>query len=378
MQVVGTFIDAEKLLQNNVEIKAGIRSETKNLSTRISQYSQGVIESLEVLSVDQDEGLYRVEAKVAVRIEDFKYYIRESVLAERKVQQGLLAQIKVKEDQEQGAAELLGKIFRDAKSYSVVVPRVGEIEAVEDPSLVQELERALPGRGYLIRIPVTARLSDDFLANALRVFDETAEQRYRGPALNNADPSPLRPGGFSFLVYAGDFFYGGGMRGCESNNGGVRLGAVGLGNYDFPGLPPPGHEFCVNSPQEFTAYSYPSRSVASVCKRLSSDLGRGNDDYGVRFIPIVELKFIAADRSVKRDETLSLVPHVAATILSSGLSLVREREIPTAIRFLWSEGTRQCLAALDTQLTFSIYSRVSEDLLRETEKIQVRLISSGG
>jgi hypothetical protein len=75
-QVVGSFIDSDKLIEKYKEIKDGITTQTKSISSSISEYSQGSIQRLDVLEVEEDNGLFRVTAKVTVRIEDFKHYIK--------------------------------------------------------------------------------------------------------------------------------------------------------------------------------------------------------------------------------------------------------------------------------------------------------------
>lgn len=376
-QVVGTFIDAEKLLEKNAEIKAGIRSETKRLSTRISSYSQGSIESLEVLSATQEGGLYRVKAKVAVRIEDFTRYIRESVLAEREVRQGLLAQIKTKESQTRGLTDLLGKVFTDAKNYSVVVPSVGDIKAVEDPQLEQELNTLLPGDGYLIEIPVMARLDENFLANARRIFDETAENKYRGMAVGQMELQTP-----TLVVVTGSFL--------NANTHGERqkLGPTvklltdlfGHSSMEFylRRSVNQSDQVYVQRPSELVAYSYPTTVVARVCTDLQGILGRGNSEFGRKYIPNIDLRFIDHNGRSEREELL--VPEEligAAARLVSGESLVPRNTFSSFLHFSWRE-TDECVALLNTQSSFSIYSRVTEDLLRNTERIQVRFTSAKG
>ena len=84
-QVVGSFIDSSKLIEKRKEIRDGIKTRTKTITSKLSEYSQGSIQRLDVLEVEDDDGLTRVTAKVTVRIEDFKHYILETVLAEKKI-----------------------------------------------------------------------------------------------------------------------------------------------------------------------------------------------------------------------------------------------------------------------------------------------------
>jgi hypothetical protein len=51
IQVVGSFIDAEKFLAKRTEIQDGVRKETRDIRTNVREYSQGVIKSFEVVDV---------------------------------------------------------------------------------------------------------------------------------------------------------------------------------------------------------------------------------------------------------------------------------------------------------------------------------------
>ena len=81
--VVGSFIDATKLLEKRTEIQEGVRSATSRIDTNIKEYSQGSIQGFEVLEVSSQGGLTKVTAKVSVRLENFKNYIKK--LAEGEV-----------------------------------------------------------------------------------------------------------------------------------------------------------------------------------------------------------------------------------------------------------------------------------------------------
>jgi hypothetical protein len=90
--VVGTFIDANTMLQKRTLINDGIKSETKNISKDIKDYSQGSIKSFELLETKQESGLFRVNAKVTVRNENFSAYITQVAKGEAKVDSGLFVQ----------------------------------------------------------------------------------------------------------------------------------------------------------------------------------------------------------------------------------------------------------------------------------------------
>ncbi|MBN2900173.1 MAG: hypothetical protein JXO44_15510 [Clostridia bacterium] len=76
INVVGSFMDSNKILEKRVEIQDGVRSQTSSINTNVKEYSQGAIQSFEILKTSQENGLTKVTAKVGVRIEDFQYYIK--------------------------------------------------------------------------------------------------------------------------------------------------------------------------------------------------------------------------------------------------------------------------------------------------------------
>lgn len=106
--VVGSFIDATQLLEKVTEIQDGVRSESSRINTNIKEYSQGSIKSFEILSSTQEGGLVKLMAKVSVRIEDFKSYIKKVVMGETAVEgESLFAQTATQTNQKENKAALL-------------------------------------------------------------------------------------------------------------------------------------------------------------------------------------------------------------------------------------------------------------------------------
>ena len=94
-QVVGSFIDAETILTKKTEIRDGVVASQKN-SKKISDYSQGSIKSFEILNTSQNGSIYNVTARVDVRIEDFRAYIKELAYGSKKINTGLFSSLKQK------------------------------------------------------------------------------------------------------------------------------------------------------------------------------------------------------------------------------------------------------------------------------------------
>ena len=75
------FIDSETTIERRKKIRDDIKTQTKFTTTKVSEYLHGSVGRLGILDVEEDHGLIRMTAKVAVRIEDFKHYTSETVLA---------------------------------------------------------------------------------------------------------------------------------------------------------------------------------------------------------------------------------------------------------------------------------------------------------
>ena len=76
-QVVGSFIDAETIIKKQTNIQNGIVEQTSIIREDINEYSQGTIKYFEILNINQNGSLYEVTARVDVKIEDFRVYIKE-------------------------------------------------------------------------------------------------------------------------------------------------------------------------------------------------------------------------------------------------------------------------------------------------------------
>ena len=74
-------------------ITDGVKTQTKSLDTKTTEYSQGSIKHFEIVNSSEQSGLYRVTAKVEVRVEDFKAFIAKLARDETKLDEGVFAQV---------------------------------------------------------------------------------------------------------------------------------------------------------------------------------------------------------------------------------------------------------------------------------------------
>ena len=98
-QVVGSLLDTEKQVERRSQIADGIRSETRNVTSKVREYSQGSIQSFEVLETSQEGAIVRVAAKVGVRVDDFRAYIKKAAEGTVTIGKGLFAQAAVEQQQ---------------------------------------------------------------------------------------------------------------------------------------------------------------------------------------------------------------------------------------------------------------------------------------
>ena len=118
-QVVGSFIDAETQIKKQKEIRDGVISKTKIIKKDIKDYSQGSIKYFEILNVQQNESIFNVTARVDVRIEDFRAYIKELASDEKLIDSGLFTSIKTDKQNIENKIDLLGKIINPLISGEV-------------------------------------------------------------------------------------------------------------------------------------------------------------------------------------------------------------------------------------------------------------------
>jgi hypothetical protein len=186
-QVVGSFMDATKVLEKRVEIQEGVRTQSSKIDTNIKEYSQGSIQGFEVLGVSEQSGLTKVTAKVSVRLEDFKNYIKK--LAEGEVAvagESLFAKAATETKQTKNKASLLFE--------NVIAPIVnGEVTIFElSQPRPLNLAKGYPnvnaqaglskmvaqyGKENIFAIEITASLNPEFLANMKSSLESIAQKK---------------------------------------------------------------------------------------------------------------------------------------------------------------------------------------------------------
>ena len=393
-QVVGSFVDSSKMVERHKEIHDGIRTQTKQVSSKISEYSQGSIQRIDVLNVEDSGGLVRVSAKVSVRIEDFRHYIEDTVLAEKTIKPGVLAQIKTTEKQQQNVEGLLReRVIVPLLTQKVVVLRiVGEIEAVTDRGSLAIAKQFLRDDGDLIRIRVDIGLNPDFIANAQRMLDETARNRYRGLTLGQAEEinkARKNPREVAFYaVMTGDFFSLGGnddtrkMKGLYKRIG----GAGGMMNALNKVYPP--------DDLALTSYVYPEAVTGELCKVTEESVGLGGLQIGALkiVVPIIKVGFSSAEGEILFEDVLMLQRNKLA---SENALVLPAQDYPAPPRNMNSQprfgiqsasltavslapggaSSHACVLYIDTHSAFNILASLPEGVLAKANKVSVSLVA---
>ncbi|KGG12089.1 MULTISPECIES: hypothetical protein [Prochlorococcus] len=129
MQVVGSFVDTETMLKMQTKLNSGINSESKvdfkfqsneDYKEVIREYSQGSIKSFQILDTRVENELYVVKARVDIRVEDFKAYVKKLAYGSKDVSINLFAKAAAETDNLASKYDLLiNKIFKPVRNGEV-------------------------------------------------------------------------------------------------------------------------------------------------------------------------------------------------------------------------------------------------------------------
>ena len=196
-QVVGSFIDAETLIKKRREIREGVISKTKVIKKDIKDYSQGSIKYFEILNIQENGSIFSITARVDVRIEDFRSYIKELASDTKEISSGLFASIKTDENNIENKLDLLGKILNPLIKAEVTKISIGEAQRLndlsafncryiyEDKKIVcpvgnesygRDGARNMSPKGSIV-IPITFNLDDDFKKNSVNILENISDQK---------------------------------------------------------------------------------------------------------------------------------------------------------------------------------------------------------
>ena len=387
-QVVGSFIDAENSIKQKTKIQNAVSKTSKTISSSFSSYSQGSVESLSILDVADTGSMKKVTARVTIRVEDFKRYIREVALGEAKVKGGLFAKAKVKQSQGDNLAELVvDKILSPARNYEAVDIKIGEVSLVED----FEIERAATSAKInfdnktLVRVPVTVQIKQDFLENAYKILDETSVGRYKGGQIKAIDIDEKgynHSDTFFLLLFADMVLDDSGSTTAIYGSSGGRL----YGLFSRAGLTAGGY---IN-PMQARLYALPKAHFNALVQRIQgAKLATGTIGFLVE-APTVNLRVLNSmgetvfedyltsagkQNSLKRD-----IQSSSSLIVGEGFINGGNNKAVGSVTALFStisatSGSvyKNQVALIDLQQRFEIITALADDVLEAADSIQVEL-----
>ena len=402
-QVVGSFIDTNKLIEKRKEIKNGIKTQSKKVSSKVSQYSQGSIQSLDIIDVEEKEGLTYVTVKVSVRIEDFEKYMKKIVSAEKKVKKGLLSKIKIKRKQSKNLSDIFIDKLSDLESFQVMSIEInGDIEPVEDQEIINAMSRdkeirhisklLRSNQGTLIRIPVRSKIKSEFLKNYINTLDEIASSRFIGKKTRDWK---LRRQTNNYVVLISDFLFVGPL--WYDMPDGIYVGAMRpKGKWVRMGLS--SMHLKKSEIRKVRLYSFNERISTDLCKRMMDREKekrevepRGLNNFARVSTPSISLKYLDENGSVIRDEVLEPTKTYGSDIpvnyhTTSEYSFVYFKNdvddswqgypYAAVVQQIYDKarGFHNCSTVVDTVQDYEIISLVSDELLSDTAKIEVSFI----
>ena len=190
IQVVGSFIDADTQIKKQAEIRNGVIKKTKIIKKDIQDYSQGSIKYFEILNIDDNGSIYNVTARVDVRIDDFKVYIKQLATNTTQFNKDLYTSIQVEKSNKKEREELLNKVIFPIKNGEVIDVKRGTQQILEDFSGLQcKIDddylkcpnnsinvKNFSKRGTFV-IPYIFEVKENFLKNSLAILENTADEK---------------------------------------------------------------------------------------------------------------------------------------------------------------------------------------------------------
>jgi hypothetical protein len=179
--IVGSFIDSKTELEKKVQIQEGLKQQTKNIKTNIKEYSQGVIQKFEIIKVTNADGFFKVSAKVTVKVDDFKVYIKKMAKVEIEVDEGLFAEIKTENKQKRNSSSLIYEkillplINGDGLVFSASAPKPLRQMGLDGIDLNQYLQAN--SNLSIVGFSVQVKSIEGFEQNTKKILDSIAKKK---------------------------------------------------------------------------------------------------------------------------------------------------------------------------------------------------------
>ena len=189
--VVGSFLDVQTLLKQKTKISDGILSESTIIKENITDYSQGSIKYFKILDVQENDSIYSVTARVDVRIDDFRAYIKKLAFQTKEISTtNLFAEMGSKKKNLDNKTELLKKIIVPIYTGEVIDIEIGELytldSLINSEDCLFHLEKyycdpnSSKFNDYLnvensVFFSISLKLKKDFYTNALDILNNFSD-----------------------------------------------------------------------------------------------------------------------------------------------------------------------------------------------------------
>ena len=203
-EVVGSFIDTETIIKEKTTINNGILEQSNIIKEEISDYSQGSIKYFEILNINQNGSIFNVTAKVDVRVEDFKAYIKKlafgSSAVSKEVATNLFTKAVVSAENLKNKYDLLIKNVVDPiRRGEVYQIQSGDIISLDDFQDNYDLCKRNPtyspckknglynnwDRNRTYVFPFTISLENNFKENMINTLDNISDKKIDNYNINS-------------------------------------------------------------------------------------------------------------------------------------------------------------------------------------------------
>ena len=205
-QIVGSFIDAETIIKEKTKINNGILEQANIIKEEISDYSQGSIKYFEILNIEKNGSIYNVTARVDVRVDDFKKYIKAVANNISRISTiELFAEMGTNQNNLDNKYKLFKKIFSPLVSAEVMETSNGQMQTLESFITSEECKKTsmykinkywcgtnksnfayhLTTEKSVI-LPFSIRLNQNYIDNTLDVLDNISDSKFVSTFTYNA------------------------------------------------------------------------------------------------------------------------------------------------------------------------------------------------
>ena len=197
-EVVGSFLDSQTLVNKKTIIEDGLIERTKEIRVDISEYSQGSIQSLEIINTYEENALSVVIAKVRVRINDFRRYIQKLSSGSTEVAASIFATVASDmENKDQMMKIFLSKLIKPVAEGKVFSIQIGK------PMILQQFfnsQYCLTTKNRICKdrnpsdfnpskalvMPVSISLDPSFESNLRNTLDNMSAEKIVHTSLNGS------------------------------------------------------------------------------------------------------------------------------------------------------------------------------------------------